>query len=250
MKKEYANKLEGIRRRHYLRKIGEVARQDEEGGWITTENGHHVHINGEGVPDRGNPHVITAMQGGKSGSESTGKSYKWGEKQSPYTGADHSIQGYYKNGERAAYLESSDNDGDYGYTAYLDDKTPIGTYKNKEIAQKAIEKNWETVKNGITNTYAKEKGWKVSSEGYYEASPDKVSSDDLKKMTPKTKVSINSSLADPGEEYTKMKSGKFKSQSKGSSASRTVSAKEMADMVKNSKSETRIQLPMEVSKKR
>lgn len=37
---------------------------DEEGRWITTENGHKVHLNEEGEPDKGNPHVIEVMEGG------------------------------------------------------------------------------------------------------------------------------------------------------------------------------------------
>ena len=37
---------------------------DEEGQWITTENNHHVHLNEEGEPDKGNPHVIQAMNSG------------------------------------------------------------------------------------------------------------------------------------------------------------------------------------------
>lgn len=42
---------------------------DEEGQWITTENGHKVHINGEGVPDKGNPKVVEVMTGGSSPKE-------------------------------------------------------------------------------------------------------------------------------------------------------------------------------------
>ena len=40
---------------------------DEEGRWITTENNHKVHLNEEGEPDKGNPHVIAAMNGESSG---------------------------------------------------------------------------------------------------------------------------------------------------------------------------------------
>ena len=40
------------------------AKEDEEGRWITTENDHKIHLNEEGVPDKGNPHVIQAMNGG------------------------------------------------------------------------------------------------------------------------------------------------------------------------------------------
>lgn len=36
---------------------------DNDGRWVTTENGHKVHINAEGEPDMGNPHVLAAMRG-------------------------------------------------------------------------------------------------------------------------------------------------------------------------------------------
>ena len=39
---------------------------DGEGRWITTENGHHVHINAEGEPDKGNSHVIDKMNSGSA----------------------------------------------------------------------------------------------------------------------------------------------------------------------------------------
>lgn len=38
---------------------------DEEGRWVTTENNHKVHINEEGEPDKGNPHVLAVMQSGE-----------------------------------------------------------------------------------------------------------------------------------------------------------------------------------------
>ena len=44
------------------------ARMDagEEGRWVTTENDHKIHISSEGVPDKGNPHVIKVMRAGRS----------------------------------------------------------------------------------------------------------------------------------------------------------------------------------------
>lgn len=39
------------------------ARADEEGRWVTTEEKHKIHLNEEGVPDKGNPHVIATMKG-------------------------------------------------------------------------------------------------------------------------------------------------------------------------------------------
>ena len=41
------------------------ADDDDEGRWITTEEGHKVHINAEGEPDKGNPHVLAVMNGGR-----------------------------------------------------------------------------------------------------------------------------------------------------------------------------------------
>ena len=38
---------------------------DDEGRWVTTENDHKVHLNEEGVPDKGNPHVLKAMTSGE-----------------------------------------------------------------------------------------------------------------------------------------------------------------------------------------
>ena len=35
----------------------------EEGRWVTTENDNRVHINEQGVPDKGNPYVLAAMRG-------------------------------------------------------------------------------------------------------------------------------------------------------------------------------------------
>lgn len=47
------------------------AADDDKGRWITTENGHHIHLNEEGKPDKGNPHVIEAMT-----AEKTSKGHK------------------------------------------------------------------------------------------------------------------------------------------------------------------------------
>jgi len=35
--------------------------KEDEGRWITTENGHRVHLNEEGEPDKGNPNVLKVM---------------------------------------------------------------------------------------------------------------------------------------------------------------------------------------------
>lgn len=50
-----------------MRDVSDTRLDEDDGHWITTENGHKVHINGEGVPDKGNPHVISKMGGGVKG---------------------------------------------------------------------------------------------------------------------------------------------------------------------------------------
>ena len=69
--------IEEFRNRRQKRKDGKCIdsfkkrRQDrldakeDEGQWITTENGHHVHLNEEGEPDKGNKHVVAAMSVGE-----------------------------------------------------------------------------------------------------------------------------------------------------------------------------------------
>lgn len=52
----------------------DAKKDDEEGRWVTTENNHKVHINEEGDPDKGNPHVIDAMRGKGSSKKAKGKS--------------------------------------------------------------------------------------------------------------------------------------------------------------------------------
>lgn len=47
----------------WLEKHYGVRFDEDKGRWITTENNHHVHLNEEGEPDKGNPHVIAAMEG-------------------------------------------------------------------------------------------------------------------------------------------------------------------------------------------
>lgn len=37
--------------------------KEEEGRWVTTENDHRIHLNEEGVPDKGNPYVLAVMRG-------------------------------------------------------------------------------------------------------------------------------------------------------------------------------------------
>ena len=54
-------KVEEYRLRRYKRLLKRLDEKEDEGRWITTENNHKVHLNEEGEPDKGNPHVIEAM---------------------------------------------------------------------------------------------------------------------------------------------------------------------------------------------
>lgn len=100
---------------------------DDDGQWITTENGHHVHLNSEGVPDKGNPHVLAAMsgkggsggkgsgekkEGAKSGSKSALKTYReheWGKDPA----ADHKVaQETLRSGDRSAIAAKMSDDAD------------------------------------------------------------------------------------------------------------------------------------------
>lgn len=52
---------------------------DGDGHWVTTENGNHLFINGEGEPTKGNPHVLAAAKGTtKSSTSSSGPTVKSG----------------------------------------------------------------------------------------------------------------------------------------------------------------------------
>ena len=58
---DQAAAIEAYRRRRQSRLDAKA--QQEEGRWVTTENDHKVHLNEEGVPDKGNPHVLATMRG-------------------------------------------------------------------------------------------------------------------------------------------------------------------------------------------
>ena len=55
---------------------------DDDGRWITTENGHKVHLNEEGDPDKGHPKVIEKMtSGGDKEKKKQEKEEKSGDKE-------------------------------------------------------------------------------------------------------------------------------------------------------------------------
>ena len=55
--------IKEFRKRRYERLLNRLDAEDK-GSWITTENGHKVHLNEEGVPDKGNPKIVEVMNGG------------------------------------------------------------------------------------------------------------------------------------------------------------------------------------------
>lgn len=60
-------KVDEYRKRRANRILSRIAKgcvehYDDDGQWITTENGHHVHLNENGDPDKGNKQVIAAMK--------------------------------------------------------------------------------------------------------------------------------------------------------------------------------------------
>ena len=65
--------VKAYHKRRYQRLLSRLDADDDEGRWITTENGHKVHLNEEGEPDKGNPHVTAVMSGS---SPKVGTKYK------------------------------------------------------------------------------------------------------------------------------------------------------------------------------
>lgn len=58
--------------------------EDDEGRWVTTRNGHHVHISENGEPDKGNENVIHAMSGSEKTSENNKVNYSVNPKSKDY----------------------------------------------------------------------------------------------------------------------------------------------------------------------
>lgn len=54
-----ADAIEAYRQRRKAR----LDAKDDEGRWVTTEDGNKLHINEEGIPDKGNPYVLEAAKG-------------------------------------------------------------------------------------------------------------------------------------------------------------------------------------------
>lgn len=65
-----------LRRNRRLERRGIRMDADDEGRWVTTENGHHVHFTEGGKIDKGNPHVVSKMNGGGSKQERTYNAYR------------------------------------------------------------------------------------------------------------------------------------------------------------------------------
>ena len=59
MNKKYTEKILRRIREDYQRRLDAT----DEGRWVTTEKGKHIHFNEQGEIDKGNPHVIASMSG-------------------------------------------------------------------------------------------------------------------------------------------------------------------------------------------
>lgn len=66
---------------------------------------------------------------------------KWGERYSPFTGAEREFQGLYDDEYpvRYGYIEKYDNDGDHGFLAYDSYNNFVGDFGTREKAQEALE---------------------------------------------------------------------------------------------------------------
>lgn len=62
----------------------------------------------------------------------------WDTVWTPYAGADYSFQSLYDEDRKVGYIHSWDDDGDWGYDAYVGEDY-IGTHKTRAAAQAAIE---------------------------------------------------------------------------------------------------------------
>lgn len=91
---------------------GNTYRLDDEGRWITTKNGHKVHLNENGEPDKGNTHVIAKMTGetvrGSVGT-SAGTSYTGSDKDSPAYRSYEKALADYRKGALADFEKKRDN---------------------------------------------------------------------------------------------------------------------------------------------
>ena len=79
---------------------------DEEGRWVTTEKKHKIHINSEGEPDKGNPHVLEVM---KIGGKGTGRNVKGkvGNKRTNYRNVQNSARNRFTGSDYVGFLKES-----------------------------------------------------------------------------------------------------------------------------------------------
>ena len=68
------NKVKEYHRRRLQRMQKRFDANKDKGRWVTTEEGHKVHLNEEGVPDKGNPKVIDRMTNGGASIQNSEKS--------------------------------------------------------------------------------------------------------------------------------------------------------------------------------
>lgn len=101
---------------------------DDEGRWITTENGHHVHLNEGGEPDIGNPHVVSAMKGNGSGTKASGSK---GSSKGPVNIGKYSFTNY----------RNPDGANTPGYKTYKESLETLSR-ETERLAERAKKKYW------------------------------------------------------------------------------------------------------------
>ena len=177
---------DAVRKYRYRRALRMRSRFDSEddGRWVTTKQNHRVHINEEGTPDKGNPHVIDAMAPAKKAS-GTKRPKKTEEAVKKAIGA-YTTPGRVKQAlTKAGYkFEDLDIHGVLGITGEFEIKATGGSIFVK------------TKKTGVPEIWFKKQTEKPKPKAKYLPKP--------KKTKPKKKVGEGKSYADRIAERAKL----------------------------------------------
>ena len=158
------------------------ARADaEDGRWVTTENDHKIHFNEQGEPDKGNPHVISAMKGGKkTGLEKKAEDFHKA-KLEPFAEGGKEVQDWAKReGYKAVYIpEYKDKKGNvvqkehYAYADKYGRTVSIGDIKEaykKKTGGGQTDRGYANKEYGYGPGDSREAKYEVKG-GEYEALP-------------------------------------------------------------------------------
>lgn len=124
---------------------------DDEGQWITTEHGHHVHLNEEGEPDKGNPHVIEKMEDGEQGNKQETLPSKveriWNELEEMPINTEFTVDGLgYKKVGNSKFIETEfgtemstdEMIAEYSPNIFYDNETKVTKKGDKEAEKRAF----------------------------------------------------------------------------------------------------------------